>query len=73
MKSSPMLVGLTIVNVTLLLVSIAQQWPPAFADGGSPVLRGRALENIDGRDRVRASLNVLPASPANDCWSPESP
>jgi hypothetical protein len=34
---------------------------PAVAEGDPPVLRGRALEIVDERGRVRASLSVLPA------------
>jgi hypothetical protein len=62
MKTPRMLVGLTLVNLALLLVTLAQQWHPAFADGGPPVLRGRALEIVDRQGRVRASIDVLPAS-----------
>ncbi|MGZ5085056.1 MAG: hypothetical protein ACXWHA_17415, partial [Usitatibacter sp.] len=35
---------------------------PALADGAAPVLRGRSIEIVDERGRVRASLGVLPAS-----------
>jgi hypothetical protein len=33
------------------------------AEGAAPVLRGRALEIVDDRGRVRASITVLPADP----------
>jgi hypothetical protein len=33
----------------------------AVDDSVAPVLRGRALEIVDGQGRVRASLSVLPA------------
>lgn len=61
MKNPHLLIALTIANVTLLLFSLVQQVRPAFAQGAAPVLRGSALEIVDGQGRVRASLNVLPA------------
>jgi len=60
MKSPRTLVALTVINVTVLLVTMAQHLHPAFADGRPPVLRGRALEIVDGHGRVRASIDVLP-------------
>ena len=51
---------LTLVNLALLIFTLAQT-RPAVAEGALPVLRGRALEIVDERGRVRASLNVLPA------------
>ena len=32
-------------------------------EGIAPILRGRALEIVDARGRVRASITVLPADP----------
>ena len=61
MKNQRFLVALTVVNLALLLFMLAQQVRPAFAEGATPVLRGRALEIVDEQGRVRASLNVLPA------------
>jgi hypothetical protein len=55
-----LLIVLTLVNLTLLSYSLAQI-RPATAEGVAPVLRGSALEIVDDRGRVRASLNVLPA------------
>jgi hypothetical protein len=60
MKIQRLLVGLTLVNLALLIFTLTQI-RPAVAEGGPPVLRGRALEIVDERGRVRASLNVLPA------------
>lgn len=56
------LVALTLVNLVLLLFTVALQLRPALAQGELPVLRGRALEIVDAQGRVRASINVLPAS-----------
>jgi hypothetical protein len=60
MKIQRLLVGLTLVNLALLIFTLTQI-RAAVAEGGPPVLRGRALEIVDERGRVRASLNVLPA------------
>ena len=62
MKNQRFLVALTVLNLALLLVLLGQQARSAFAEGASPVLRGRALEIVDDQGRVRASLSVLPAS-----------
>ncbi len=59
MKIQRLLIVLTLVNLALLIFTLAQV-RPASAEGVS-VLRGRALEIVDERGRVRASVNVLPA------------
>ncbi len=64
MKIPRSLLVLTVVNLALLLLSVVQQLRPAFAQGEPPVLRGRALEIVDGQGRVRASISVLPPSKA---------
>src|SRR5882762_3442767 len=61
MNTKRFLIALTVVNVTVLAISLAR--PGAAADGAS-VLRGRALEIVDDRGRVRASITVFPADPA---------
>ncbi len=60
MKTSRNLIALTAINFVLLLLAVAQQLHPAFAQIEPSVLRGRALEIVDGQGRVRASINVLP-------------
>jgi len=62
MKTPRSLFALTAVNFALLLLTIVQQLRPAFALSELPVLRGRALEIVDAQGRVRASINVLPAT-----------
>jgi hypothetical protein len=62
-KTQRLLIALTIVNIALLTVSLARPGA-AGADGVAPVLRGRALEIVDDRGRLRASIAVLPADPA---------
>lgn len=51
---------LTGLNVGLFALVLAQQLPPAFAEGEPPVLRGRGLEIVDSQGRVRASISVIP-------------
>src|SRR5258708_36456573 len=60
MKIQRLLIALTWVNLALLIFTLSQA-RPAAAEGGPPVLRGRALEIVDERGRVRASIQVLPA------------
>jgi len=58
-----LLIPLTVVNLVLLMFSLAQARPPV-AEGIAPILRGRALEIVDDRGRVRASINVHAEDPA---------
>ena len=60
MKIQRLLIGLTLVNLALLIFTLSQARPEA-AEAGPSVLRGRALEIVDDRGRVRASIQVLPA------------
>jgi hypothetical protein len=60
MKTPRSLVALTAVNCALLLLVLAEQLRPAFAQTEPSVLRGRALEIVDGQGRIRASISVLP-------------
>jgi hypothetical protein len=62
MNVTKLLVALTGLNVLLLIVSFARLDALA-ADDVAPVLRGRALEIVDDRGRVRASISVLPGDP----------
>lgn len=63
MKIQRLSIALTVVNLGLLTFLLAQI-RPAEALGVAPVLRGRALEIVDDRGRVRASVTVYPADPA---------
>jgi hypothetical protein len=54
---------LTAVNMMLLTLVLAGV-RPVVAQGALPVLRGRALELVDDRGRVRAEIKVAPAQPA---------
>ena len=62
MTSHRLVVVLTFVNAGLLLGILAAGPRPATAASPDAVLRGRALEIIDGEGRVRASISVEPAT-----------
>jgi hypothetical protein len=62
MKNQRLLVVLTVLNLMLLVCSLGRAGAVA-AEGVLPVLRGRALEIVDQRGRVRASLTIIPADP----------
>ena len=62
MKMQRLLIALTVVNLGLLVFLLLSRIEPAFANNSPPVLRGRALEIVDEQGRVRASINVLPAT-----------
>jgi len=63
MKTRSLLVGMTLVNVVLLVFSLAQSGAAVMAQGSLPILRGRGLEIVDDAGRVRASITLLPADP----------
>jgi hypothetical protein len=62
MKIQPVLIVLTLVNMALLTFTLAQLRPAVAAEEVAPVLRGRALQIVDDRGNIRASINVYPAS-----------
>jgi hypothetical protein len=59
MKIQRAALALTVVNLALLLLTLAQTRLTA-ADSIAPVLRGHALELVDDRGQIRARLNVEP-------------
>lgn len=63
MNPSRLLIALTVVNLGVLLLGIAQHAGPAFGQppAPAPVVRARAFELVDEQGRVRATLGVLPA------------
>jgi len=62
MRAHTGLYALTALNLAVLAVGLAHEVRPVFAQGELPVLRGRALEIVDGQGRIRASISVLPPS-----------
>jgi hypothetical protein len=61
MKMQRLLIGLTILNLVLLTVILLSGSGLPVVISEAPVLRGRALEIVDDRGRVRASIKVQPA------------
>jgi hypothetical protein len=62
MKSQRGHVVVTVFNL-LLLVFFLGQTRAAVPTDAPPVLRGRGLEIVDDKGRVRASITILPADP----------
>jgi len=59
MQTQRLLIVLTAANLGLLCYQSLQPHPSAAATAGSQaVLRGRALEIVDDRGRIRASIKV---------------
>ena len=62
MKLQRFLIALTVVNTLALIYTLARP-RAAEAQGVAAVLRGRALEIVDERGKVRASITIFPADP----------
>jgi hypothetical protein len=62
MKNQRFLFVITALNILLLVFSLGQT-RAVVAEGAAPVLRGRGLEIVDDKGRVRASITILPADP----------
>ena len=64
MKSDRLLTILTAANLGLFGYQVAQPHLARASTAGVPaVIRGHALEIVDARGRIRASLAVLPEDP----------
>ena len=64
MKTQNLLALLTAVNLGLLGYQVVKPHPATASTADVPgVLRGRALEIVDERGKVRASISVLPEDP----------
>jgi hypothetical protein len=61
MKMQRLVVGVTVVNLVLLIGILLFFTDTALANTRMQVLRGRSLEIVDDRGRVRASIKVQPA------------
>ena len=61
MKTQRLLTLLTVINLGIFAFLVFQL-PRATASSTLPVLRGGRLEIVDDRGKVRASIQVLPAS-----------
>jgi hypothetical protein len=63
MKWQRLAMILSALNFVLLVFLVAQLHPVAAAADVAPILRGRALELVDDKGRVRAEIRVFPAQP----------
>jgi hypothetical protein len=66
MKNQRLLVALTVVNLGLLTYQLVRP-RFAFAQETGPILRGRALEIVDERGKVRAELRVSRLTRSTSC------
>ena len=71
MKIQRLAIALTFINLALLVLLVAQNHS-AEAQNVAPVLRGRALEIVDGQGRIRASITVEPPVTMNSRTYPET-
>ena len=79
MRAQRIALGLTVVNLLLLLALVAERVQPAVAGEAKapanevvPVLRGRSLEIVDRENRVRAMIAVMPPSRVDGKDYPET-
>lgn len=72
MKTQRILIALTVINLGLAVFLLAQirrvdagsvEARGVESDNVSPVLRGRELEIVDDKGRVRASIKIHPGDP----------
>jgi hypothetical protein len=70
MKTQRILIGLTVINLALLMFQLTamrrvEAVTPASGEAASPapVLRGSSLEIVDDQGRVRASIKIHPGDP----------
>jgi hypothetical protein len=63
MKTQPLQLILTVLNVALLVATaLLTLSNSSKAEEVTPMLRGRGLQIVDGQGHVRASIQILPAS-----------
>ncbi|HTT21713.1 MAG TPA: hypothetical protein VMG82_22485 [Candidatus Sulfotelmatobacter sp.] len=64
MKNTHALTALSLVNLGILIFIVSHRTASVQASGSEQVVRGRALEIVDGQGKVRASISVTPQGPA---------
>lgn len=64
MKNPVVLTILTLLNFAILAFLLLNQLRTVEASSPAPVLRGRGLEIVDDHGKVRASIQIVPAGPA---------
>lgn len=71
MKTQRLAIGLTAINLVLLVFLLAQIRRTTAQDV-APVLRGRALEIVDAQGRIRAQITVEPPVKIDSKMYPET-
>ena len=71
MRIQRIAIGLTIVNLMLLMFLLAQNYRASATDV-APVLRGRALEIVDDQNRIRAQILTHGPETVNGKTYPET-
>jgi len=64
MQKTHLLAALTLVNLGMLIFILCYRSAPVQASGPEPVVRARALEIVDARGKLRASLSVISEGPS---------
>jgi hypothetical protein len=64
MTNTHALTALTLVNLGMLIFVLSHHTVPVQASDTEQVVRARALEIVDARGKVRASISVIPEGPA---------
>lgn len=76
MKMQQISLGLTIVNLILMVFLFAQIYQAhaqrEIAQPSAAILRGRALEIVDSVGKVRASITIQPATEVDGKWYPQT-
>jgi hypothetical protein len=60
MKNTHALTALSLLNLGILIFIVSHHTASVQASGSEQMVRGRALEIVDGRGRVRASISINP-------------
>jgi len=71
MKTPRVAIGLTVINLVLLIFLVAQLYRVSAREV-APVLRGRALQIVDDQDRIRAEILVHGPETLNGKTYPET-
>ena len=64
MRAQRVMIGLTVVNLGIMIFTFFHQSRSVEASTPPAVLRARGLEIVDEQGRVRASIKIAPAGPA---------
>src|SRR5947207_5998617 len=73
MRNQRLLLLLTLINLVLLAGLVLDRVTPVWAQQGTAqMLRGRGLEIVDDRGRLRATIGVLPSTTVDSKRYPES-